>query len=182
MIVLAIAPGIRVLAYAVMLFEEERLRARIVDSKVMHHTGRQYSFDSGPELTKRANVHWLSLQICFERHTPGLIVLGPPAKRSEPAPYVEACRRILRTGALALSLPTIEYQNDREMLEDLGLRQREISGLIQRVLPRCPKNQYALMAIAGGIAGAAQMLELRDDLVSRATESKPEKVKKNVSH
>lgn len=169
MIVLAIAPGIRALAYAALRFEEHRLRAKVISTAVMHHTGRQYSFASPEEMVKRANVHWLSLQMCFERYVPGVLAICPAAQKSEPEAYVEACRKILRTAAITFNVPTIEYHDEQELLEDLGIRQKDLVPLIKRVLPHHTKNRYTYRVIGGGVAAAVQMLELREELVACAT-------------
>jgi hypothetical protein len=154
-----------------MRFERERLRAKMLDHEVMHHTGRSYSFKSSRDLVERAQTHWLSLSVCCDRHDPGLLAIGPAAQRTEPESYVEACRRILRTAALTLNIPTIEYLDDHDMFEDMGLKYRDLEELLHRVVPKCPKNTYAARAVACGVAAAAQMLELRGDLVARETKT-----------
>jgi hypothetical protein len=168
--VLAIAPGIRVLAYAVMRFERHQLRATVVDYDVMHHTIRGYSLSSQKELMARANVHWLSLSVCLERYVPDVVVLGPSAQRSEAQNNAEACRRIIRTATIALSVPTLEYQTDREMVEDLGIGQRDLRDLVGRVVESVPSNRFAVRTLASGVAGAVQMLDLRKDILARETE------------
>lgn len=170
MIVLVIAPGIRALAYAVMVFEEHILRAKVIDFDVMHHqTFRKFSFSSLADLINRASVHWLLLSVCFERYTPDLVVLGPPAQNKEPGDYVEACRRVIRTATVTGNIPTIEYQTDAEMWRDMRINRRLVHDLISTVVSNCPNNRFAVRTLCGGIAGASQMMELRIPDVLRET-------------
>jgi hypothetical protein len=177
-IVLAIAPGIRKLSYAILDVRHDQLRATIIDSDVLHHTARHFSFRSFADMLDRARVHWLILSTCLDRNEPAIIALGPPADKRENRDYIEACCRMLRTAALTLSIPIYEYSSEEEIQTELGLRARCLLTATKQVvsptsLPRC-----VLIASSAGIAAAAQMLELPTDVFSRETKLYPKSLSK----
>jgi hypothetical protein len=170
-IILAIAPGVRTLAYSVLRVQHDTLRGCVIDSDVLHHTARGFKFDTLPEQIARARVHWLVLSIWLEREKDAVIVLGPPADRRENPNYVEACRRTIRTAAVSMAIPLLEYETEEEVQTEVGLRSRRLFDRVREIVPITKPPRGVLLATAAGVAGAAQLLELRIDVVSREKRS-----------
>lgn len=167
MIVFSIAPGIRTLSYAVLAVQHDELRASVLDCDVLHHSARGFSFGEFKDLLARARVHWLVLSVCLERSSPAVLVLGPPADSRENPEYIEACRRVLRTAAITLSVPIIEYQDEVELQDEMGVRARRLFESIKELVHMADKRRSVRLAAAAGMAGASQMLELTMTNVSR---------------
>ena len=156
--------------------EHSRLIGRVLEDGVLHHTKRGYNFNSFDALLARAAVHWRLLELFLDRSPPGLLAIGPAATSSEPKDYVEASRRVLRSAAMALDLPWIEYHTEEEIRTELRLRARLLPIVVAKSLHKRSKNRQLYLASSSGLAAASQMLDLRVDL-----DTLPELVEKPVT-
>lgn len=154
MVVLGVAPGLGELAYAVLAYHSGALQADPIDSDVLH-AGRGPLPTADWQISNRSRVHHMLLGIVAERHTPALVVLGPPVRPKEPVEHVQSVRLIIRAIAFGLHIPIIDLPDKTDMILALGADQRSwrraVTDGIRGPLPS--QDRRIVLATATAIAG-----------------------------
>jgi len=165
--VLGVAPGLRSLAYSVVGFYEPDDRGDLIDADVLRGT------KAGPDanwaaLLLKGRPHRLIMSVVFERNPPAALALGPPYSKKEPDLHVQSVRTLLQVMAQALKVPTLEYADKKTLLSVFPQTETLRNIVLRHVRAESLEGNTALLvATATAAAGA---LELRQALVSRATE------------
>jgi hypothetical protein len=107
------------------------------------------------QLQRRTHVHHMILGLIFERHTPALVVLGPPSKLKEPPEHTQAVRMLLRVIAEGMRVPVVELPEKDEMISALGADQRSWRRTVDERLrsPMSSHDRRIVLATATAIAG-----------------------------
>ncbi len=176
MIVIGVAPGLKALTYAV-IETQPGLPAVVVDKDVLlgpKLPGRsdEVGFLKGlVELSKKAYVHHLILEVIFERalepfgkgelRPRAALAIGPACNPKEPHEHVSAVRLVLTRLGSRFALPV--DQVDEPQMKTLLSAQNEKSWLrtSNRLtdVPLDTKDPKLVLAVAIGLAGTVLFQE-----------------------
>lgn len=162
MIAIGIAPGLKNLAYCVLVFDQAG-RGTCLDCDVLR--GTKASEDVTFEvLIRKARAHQLILQTVFERAEPlrgAVLGIGPPLAMKELPRNIEAVRQMLQALATLFELPVYTYPDRRELYARFGGAKGYDSHLRD---PLPTSNGPIVLAATGAVAA-------RLDSVSRGAQS-----------
>lgn len=160
MIVLGVSPGIKKLAYCVIepvgdpadpeweLLDLDRLKGAKVAATALAAFGAS-------ELVKKFKVHDLILSTIWERYTPEVMVVGPPADPAESERLVSAARRALRSMAASYGMEYIEIKTLEELADCIecgGTRnlRRAVADYLE--YRKAPRDGCKIVAMASAVA------------------------------
>jgi hypothetical protein len=163
-IVLAISPGIRTMAWAVLRFDRREIRAECLGFNLEHHGNKRFTVSSFEDMIGRSQVHWLIVSVLLNRYSPGILAMGEQADPKEPKEQAEAARCLLRTIFLHVGIPVIEFDGGRDaVLKLLGASTRQVTAQVENLLGRIPakaKDSRIKGAMLTGAAAARGLFEL----------------------
>lgn len=165
MIVLGISPGLRSLAYCVLVFRDDSPVAEQIDADV--NRGGRGKPKNPFELTRFARVHALILDIVLDRNPPAIVVIGP--SEPEPPEYLDAVRAMVFSLAVALRIPVVDLAEPKALNSALGVatdRALKIA-VSDRVKGRVQtRDRRQWLATAAAVAGAEHQRRLRSGSIS----------------
>lgn len=153
-VVLGVAPGIKRLAYVVLLARGEH--PRMLDHDVVRGARTQAATPES-ELRRKAGIPLKILEVVIERAPPVVIAVGPPGFESEPTLHIQMCRVALRLLVAAMNeqgfrIQYREWPTREELAAELGSRSlrgatKKIDGIA--LIRGKPLELAAASALAG---------------------------------
>lgn len=160
MIALGVSPGLAACAYSVLSFPGPELRARPVDTDVLHGTGHSETALAW-QISRSTRVHSLVMGVVLERQPPGIVAFGPPLDPKEPVKHADAVVAVLSDLGRLFGARLVHFTDEEEMREELtsalGVRvgergvRKAVSDLLIGQLPS--SNRRVVIATAVALAG-----------------------------